>query len=267
MPLNGRTMPPAPGFIARDFLIRGLLVGLFAGIVAFGVAYVIGEPSVNASIAIEESGAHSHEDTTMPAEHETVVPRSLQSTVGLLTGTAVAGTTIGGLVGVLSALAMGRFGGLGPRATTMVIAGFGFVSVYLVPFAAYPANPPAVGHSDTIGYRTGLYFSMMAISLIAAITAILVGRRLAGRLGAWRATLAATGGFLVVVIVAIVLMPGYNEVPADFPATVLYNFRMASLLTQLTLWTVLGVGLAEAIHRMSRRAGSPIARELAASGV
>ena len=40
---------------ARDFLVRGLLAGLFAGLVAFGVAYVIGEPSVNAAIAIEES--------------------------------------------------------------------------------------------------------------------------------------------------------------------------------------------------------------------
>ena len=41
---------------ARNFLVRGLLAGLVAGLVAFGVAYVVGEPSVNASIAIEESG-------------------------------------------------------------------------------------------------------------------------------------------------------------------------------------------------------------------
>ena len=48
---------------ARDFLVRGLLAGLFAGLVAFGVASVVGEPSVNAAIAIEESAAadpHEH---------------------------------------------------------------------------------------------------------------------------------------------------------------------------------------------------------------
>jgi predicted cobalt transporter CbtA len=249
-------VPAARGLLARDFLIRGLLVGLLAGLAAFAVAYVVGEPSVNAAIAIEESGAHSHQHAGMNQAEPTVVPRSLQSTLGLLTGTAVAGTTLGGLVGMLSALALGRFGRLGPRASTLLIAGLGLVSVYLVPFAAYPPNPPGVGQGETIGYRTALYFSMMAISLIATVTATVVGRRLGVRLGAWRATLLATGGFLLVVIAAIALMPSYNEVPADFPATVLYDFRMASLVTQLTLWTVLGVGIAEAVHRISERAAS-----------
>src|SRR4029450_11297730 len=90
---------------ARDFLIRGLLAGLFAGLVAFGVAYVVGAPSVDPAIAIAES-AHGGGE---------LVPRSLQSTVRFLTGTAVAGVTLGGLVGVLSALALGRLGSLGVR--------------------------------------------------------------------------------------------------------------------------------------------------------
>ncbi len=93
---------------ARNFLVRGLLAGLVAGLVAFGVAYVVGEPSVNAAIAIEESGGsgHDHADdpTASDAPPVTEVPRSLQSTAGLLTATLVAGVTLGGLVGVLSAL-------------------------------------------------------------------------------------------------------------------------------------------------------------------
>ena len=54
--------------------------------------------------------------------------------------------------------------------------------------------------------------------------------------------------------VAIGLMPSYDEVPGDFPASVLYAFRTASLATQLTLWAVLGVALAELVHRLTRRA-------------
>src|SRR4051794_29352230 len=103
---------------ARTFLVRGLLAGLIAGFVAFGVAYVVGEPSVNAAIAIEEAGStaghtHDHSDqsgtdqsgTDQPATagqpageeagHQTEVPRSLQSTLGLMTGTVVAGATLG----------------------------------------------------------------------------------------------------------------------------------------------------------------------------
>ena len=243
---------------ARQFLIRGLLAGLLAGVFAFAVAYVVGEPSIDAAIAIEEAGTeahaggiaeeHAHED---PAGTE--VPRSLQSTAGLLTATAVAGTTLGGLVGVLSALALGRFGGLSPRLSTLLVAGIGFVSVYAVPFWAYPPNPPAVGDPDTIGTRTVLYFTVMAISVVAAVAGVLVGRRLAARWGSWWAGLAALGGYLLIMLVAIALLPGFDEVPADFPATVLYEFRTASFVTQLTLWAVLGVVLAELVHRLVRR--------------
>jgi hypothetical protein len=191
-----RRPPPArlplslrPAIItARQFLVRGLLAGLVAGIVCFAVAYVVGEPSVRASVALEAAehlGHGGHEETG------TVVPRSLQSTLGLLTATAVAGVTLGGLVGVLSALALGRFGRLGIRGSTLLVTGTGFVSVYVLPFVTYPPNPPAVGQAETIGYRTGLYVTMLAISVIAGVTALLVGRHLARRWGAWYAGLAA----------------------------------------------------------------------------
>lgn len=245
---------------ARSFLIRGLLAGLFAGIITFGVAYAVGEPSVNAAIALEQSGstAHPHADGTAAHEHadpadETAVPRSLQSTVGLLSATVVSGATVGGLLGVLSALALGRFGGLSPRATTLSVAGIGFLTCTVLPFLAYPPNPPAVGQGDTIGLRTGLYFTLLAISVILAVTAVTVGRMLARRWGAWYAGLAAVGGYLVVAAIAVVLLPSNDEVPTDFPATVLYDFRIASFGIQLTLWAVLGLTLAELVHRLVRR--------------
>jgi predicted cobalt transporter CbtA len=272
---------------ARTFLLRGLLAGLLAGFVAFGVAYVLGEPSVNAAIAIEEAASqsepgqsdpsqsdpsqsdhgqsyHTHADDTAPgeesAEHshgeETEVPRSLQSTLGLLTGTLVAGTVLGGLLGVISALALGRLGGLSSRASTLSVAGLGFVSVYLVPFIGYPPNPPAVGHGETIGYRTALYFILLAVSVIAMITAVLVGRRLAARIGGWHAALVCGLGYLVVVGVAIGLMPTYDEVPAGFPASLLYEFRVGSLATQLALWATLAVVLAEFVDRLTRAAAT-----------
>ena len=55
-------------------------------------------------------------------------------------------------------------------------------------------------------------------------------------------------------LVVMALMPHYNEVPDTFPASILYDFRTASFLTQFTLWTVLGVVLAEFVGRLSRTA-------------
>lgn len=243
---------------ARAFLVRGLLAGLIAGLAAFGVAYAAGEPAIEAAIALEGSaGDHAHPDAAAPnqpaADPDPVVPRSLQSTLGLLTATLLAGTALGGLVGVLTALALGRLGGLGARGTGLAVAGLGFVALVLVPFAVYPPNPPAVGSGDTIGVRSTLYVVLVAISVVAAVTAVLGGRRLAARWGAWPAGLAATTGYAAAIVVVALALPRFDEVPAGFPATVLYDFRMASLLTSFTLWAVLGVTLSELVHRRLQR--------------
>ena len=221
----------------RSFLVRGLLAGLVAGLAAFCVAYVVGEPSLSAAVALEESGVPGHDHAAAdPAEPDhasgTVVPRSLQSTLGLATGTVVAGATLGGLLGVLSALVLGRLGTAGPRTTALLLTGVGLVAVQLVPFWAYPPNPPGIGSDATLGLRTSLYFVLLAISVLAAVAAVLLGRALARRWDGWHAGVAAVAGY---------------------PASLLFDFRMASLLTPVTLWAVLGVTLAELLARLVRR--------------
>ncbi len=222
----------------------------------------MGEPPLRAAIAYGSDSSHTHATdptTAGTVEHThaetggTVVPRSLQSTLGLLTATLLAGVALGGLVGVLGALAVGRFGRLGVRSTTLLVAGVGFVALYVVPFVAYPPNPPGVGQADTIATRTALYVVTLAISVIAAVTAVAVGRRMAHRWGTWYASLAVVLGYLIVAAVAVALLPGGDPVPEGFPADVLYAFRGSSFLTQLTLWVVLGVSLAELLHRLTAR--------------
>ena len=122
-------------------------------------------------------GSGQEEPASSEDSHGTKVPRSLQSTVGLLTATTVAGVTLGGLIGVISALALGRFGRLGVRGVSLSVAAIGFVCISLVPFVAYPPNPPAVGDPNTIDTRSALFFIMLAISIIAAATAVLVKAR------------------------------------------------------------------------------------------
>lgn len=155
---------------------------------------------------------------------------------------------------MLSAFALGRFGGLGPRATTVGVVAVGFVAISLVPSIGYPPNPPAVGEPDTIGMRTATYFVLVAISVIAAVVAVLVARRLAQTWGSWYAALAVTAGFIAVLATSIALLPTFNEVPADFPADLLFDFRRGSLTTQIALWGTLSVVLAELIHRLTKPA-------------
>jgi hypothetical protein len=98
-----------------------------------------------------------------------------------------------------------------------------------------------VGNSDTIGRRTTLYFLMIVLSVLLAVAAVILGRRLAPRLGNWNATITAAFAFVVAVGLAYVFLPTVNEVPKDFPATLIWQFRLASLAIQITLWAGFGL--------------------------
>jgi len=224
--------------MAKSLLIRGMLVGVVAGIVAFLVARLFGESAVAQAIAVEGAhAAHAAGEIEEPDE----VSRTVQSTIGLLTATVVFGAGLGGIFALVFAFAQGRIVRLGARGLSAVLAAGGFVVIYAVPFLKYPPNPPAVGNPDTIGRRTALYFTMIAISLLIAVLAFVLVRRLDPVLGAWNATIAGLALFVVLAAVAAWTMPVSQEVGADFPAVTLYHFRIASFGIQLSVWATLGL--------------------------
>ena len=152
---------------------------------------------------------------------------------------------MGGLFALAFAAVYGRVGRASPATTALWLAGAAFLVVFVVPFLKYPANPPAVGDPETINDRTLTYLTMVAISVLAAVGAVRVRSRLAG-----------LALYVVVVLVAGIAMPSVNEVPADFPATTLWDFRIASLGMQAVMWSVLGVVFAATAARVM--AGKPI---------
>jgi hypothetical protein len=230
----------------RPLLVRGLLVGLGAGLLAFAFAFVFGEPQVQHAIDFEDHLARINHE---PAEAE-LVSRGIQRTLGLLTGTVVMGVALGGLFALVFAWAYGRIGAMSPRLTSAVLALGAFLTVTVVPFTKYPANPPTVGNPDTIDKRTVLFITMIAITVLAAIAAGRIRRHLLPRLGAWNAAIVAVAAFVVVVAVAELVLPAVHETPPGFPADVLYRFRLASLGINLTLWTTIGLGFGAAAQRL-----------------
>ncbi|MBD3137212.1 CbtA family protein [Microbispora bryophytorum] len=239
----------------RALLVRGMLVGLAAALLAYVVAWFAGEPQVAAAISIEETRAAA---TGEAAEPE-LVSRIVQETAGLLTALLVYGAALGGFFSIAYAFAHGRLGALGARATALVVASAGFVAVYVTPVLKYPPNPPAVGNSDTIGRRTALHFTMILIALLAAAVAAYAGRALSPRLGGWNATLAGIAVYAVLVGVSYAVLPRINEVPGDFPADTLWWFRVSSFGVQFVLWAAIGLlfgGLTERSLRQGARAGA-----------
>jgi hypothetical protein len=221
----------------RVLLVRGLISGLVAGLLALVFARIFGEPSVDSAIAFESA----LEATKGEAAGPELVSRAVQSSVGLASAVLVYAVAFGGLFSLAFALAYGRIGQLSPRATAAVLAVGGYLVVFVVPLLKYPASPPGVGGADTIGQRTGWYWAMVVISVLLAVAAVYLGRRLTSRLGAWNAGLAAGAAYVITVAAVQALLPSINEVPDAFPATVLWNFRIASLGTQLVLWATIGL--------------------------
>ncbi|WP_307807764.1 CbtA family protein [Nocardioides xinjiangensis] len=256
------------GLSTRTFLVHGLLAGLLAGLAAFVVAYAVGEPHVDRAIALETGAAdeaagapapdghdHTHEHAAADGHshgEDAAVSRTTQSTWGLATGTLAIGVVLGGLTGLLSAAGLGRLGSLRPAASTALVALLGAVSFSLVPFLKYPATPPAVGSGETVDSRTALYFGFVAVSLVAVVAAVAAARRAMHRWGAVPAVVAGLATYVAAVTVAALAFPKVDEL-GTFPAGVLWDFRVASLLTLLATWVVIGAALTVLVDRTWRR--------------
>ncbi|MFF5056112.1 CbtA family protein [Micromonospora sp. NPDC000663] len=235
MPLTTTTAPP---FVT--VLARGLLAGLVAGLLAGVFAYVAGEPHVEAAIAIEEAAAAHAEPAAGGHDHEdTLVGRNGQRG-GLFLATGLFGAAMGGLLATAYVLLARRRRVHDDGRSGLPLAGAALLGAVIVPFLKYPANPPAVGDPATINQRTVTYLLMVVLGLVAVWAGSLGYRAVGTDAPGLRAT-AAVGGFLLVTVASYVVMPSFQEVPADFPATLLWDFRLASLGTQVVLWT--GIGL------------------------
>lgn len=283
-------------------MLAGLAAGLFAAVFAFVVGEPPVDTAIGLedSHTAESHAAESHAETgaghSAPHDHsaphnhaaphdhadvpghaaddhaasghahgdDALVGRGVQSTVGLLTGVLGYAVAVGGLFAIVFAVLQGRVTTLRPRVSAALLAAGGFAVVVLVPFLKYPANPPAVGQAGTIEDRTALYFGFLALSVVTAILAVAAGRAAADRVGATSGGLLGVGAYVTVMAVAGALLPGVDEVPDGFPASLLWDFRLASLGTQAVLWGALGVAFAVLAEkalgsRAPQGAGGPVA--------
>ncbi|MEU8664178.1 CbtA family protein [Actinoplanes philippinensis] len=238
MPLSNR-----PGYL--PLLLRGLLAGLAAGLLAGGFAYLAGEPHINAAIAIEQAASGG------AGGEAALVERDIQSTVGLFLATGLYGVALGGILATAYTLLRRHLRTGSDTQAALGLAAAALTGIVVVPFLKYPPNPPAVGNPDTIDQRTAAYLAVLALGLVAVWAAVLAARTQSDQ---WRRAAAGTAAFLVVVGIAYTLLPAFHEVPADFPATLLWDFRISSLGTQAILWTALGIGFAGLIAPARRKA-------------
>ena len=228
------------------YLRRGMAAGLLAGLLAGLFAFVIGEPLLDQAIGLEEP-AHAHGE-----ESEEVFSRSTQK-VGLFFATGFTGVFVGGLFGLAFAYFRGRLASESDWTRSLSLAAAIFAGAALFPFLKYPANPPTVGDPATIGARTTAYFAMVGLSLLAVLAAWYASGLLKGRGVSTPVRHVTVGLGLAAVVTGLFLALPSTTGPGDFPAGLLWSFRLSSLGTQIVLWTALGALFGALCERASRR--------------
>lgn len=238
----------------RQLLLRGMIAGLVAGLLAFSFAKLVGESSIEQAIALEASGAghedhaSSHHSSAQRQEHshrpylpEELVSRDTQSGIGLFIAIVVFTSALGGIFALVFSMAYGRWSRLSAKALSAYLAVLGFTCIVLIPYIKYPPNPPSVGQGGTIELRTALFFGSIAICVAALVIALYAGRKLKQRMGSWEAVILRACLFLVLATTGLQILPDINEVPVDFPASLLWDFRVAALGLQTLIWASLGL--------------------------
>jgi predicted cobalt transporter CbtA len=239
------------------YLRRGMAAGLLAGLLAGFFAFFFGEPSMDGAIQIEEAAAAGQHEEAVVGGHshkqeEEVFSRSTQK-IGLFFATGLSGVLVGGLFGMAYAYFGGRLASESEWTRSLSLAGAAFFGAFLVPFLKYPASPPTIGEPSTIGSRTTAYFAMVTLSLLVVLGAWYVARTLRERGVAAPARQLAVGlGIAVTMGVLFLILPAAPD-PGEFPAGLLWDFRISSLGTQLVLWVGLGVIFGLLCERANRR--------------
>ncbi|ODU05656.1 MAG: cobalt transporter [Pseudonocardia sp. SCN 72-86] len=271
--------------MVRGLVLRGVAAGALAGLVAFIFARIFAEPLIQAAIDYE-SGRDDAKNALLVAAGSSPEPagpdifsRAIQGNLGIGVGMIAFGVAVGCFFAVAFCMSYGRTGRIRPRQLSLLVALAGFVTMYLVPFIKYPANPPAVGNPDTIGDRSGLYLVMIVASVVFAVVAVGIGQRLQPRFGTWNSTLLGILSFIVLCGIVMALLPALGQLSPNadlsgslltetpqplkdpsgaivypgFDADLLFKFRLYSLGAQAILWTVIGLVFAPLADKVFAR--------------
>lgn len=251
----------------KQLIGRGVLSGAAAGLIAFVFARIFAEPVISKAIDYEsardaaQAALDKAAGLAAPAAGPDIFSRGIQMNVGIGAGLILFGAAMGALVAVAYSVAIGRIK-IRPFALALLVPAFFFVGAYVVPFAKYPANPPAIGHEETIRDRGALYLITVFISCLLLFLAVYVGQRLHRTLSLYQTVIVMGVAYVALMTVLFLILPPLGHLHANveafgrhdtetplplkgpdgtivfpgFPADLLAQFRVYSIAAQVILW-------------------------------
>ena len=154
--------------------------------------------------------------------------RDWQKSGQLLAG-GILGMSIGALFGIVFAYSRNSLPKGHTVKKTFVLAAIMWITIFLIPFLKYPANPPTVGDADTVVLRGILYLSFIAISGFSAVGFSRLYKKLETK-----KYLAVVGYAVFITAVFFIMPPSPDEVTA--PMNLVNEFRIMSVMAVTTFW-------------------------------
>ncbi|HEU04012.1 MAG TPA: hypothetical protein ENH95_02685 [Nitrosopumilus sp.] len=213
-----------------------LLAGCFAGIIHGAANLAIVEPYLDEAIGIENQNlfASGEEKDTPQFWVEYSAYRDWQKGGQVLAG-AILGTSIGALFGIVFAYSRKILPGQHNVKKALVLAGIMWLTIFLIPFLKYPANPPTVGEPETVVLRATLYLTFIAISGFSVIGFYQLSKKFQGR----KKLVALIGYAAFMTAMFVVMPPNPDEIAA--PMELVNGFRVMSVVAVSIFWLALGI--------------------------
>ena len=213
------------------FIVIVLVSGFVAGVIHGTVNLVIVEPYLDEAIEIENQNLFATglaEDTPQFwAEYSSY--RDWQKSGQLLAG-GILGMSIGALFGIVFAYSRNSLPKGHTLKKTFVLAAIMWLTIFIIPFLKYPANPPTVGDVDTVVLRSILYLSFIAISGFSAVGFFILYKKLQNK----KKGLAFVGYAVFITTVFFIMPVNPDEVKA--PMDLINGFRAMSVIAVTTFW-------------------------------
>lgn len=225
------------------FIALVLLSGAVAGTVHGLVNLVLVEPYLDSAIGIENQQLFDSGDEKDTPEFwaNYYSYRAWQKGGEILAG-AILGIAIGSLFGIVFGLSKNALPGNNFVKKALVLALIMWATLYIIPFAKYPANPPTVGEPETIILRQILYLGFIAISGLGALGFYQIYKRINKKALAFV-------GYGSLIIAAFIAMPP-NPDPITLNTDILNGFRVMSMVGVSSFWAAVALVLGVLWHKI-----------------
>lgn len=216
------------------FIIISLVSGVMAGEILATMNLFVVEPTTDKAIGYEVQRDIAKGNTINFTEFHSY--RTWQKS-GTFAAGAFIGMAYGGLMGAVYVVARKYLPYSDDRKNAILLAALMYLAFYLVPFSKYPANPPAVGDTHTIGLRDHLYTSYQIMSvIIALVMGILFFKfRKVNKISY------ITPAMYIVLIASIYFIWEPNPDKIEMPMSVVNTFRALTGTTMTIFFTSIGV--------------------------